>query len=75
MNCVPFETSHDPLIETLKTFWNTESIGIKDDSRYNESSELFNESVRFNGERYEVELPWKEDVPQYQMITNYAKID
>lgn len=24
---------------------------------------MFNESVHFNGERYEVELPWKEDRP------------
>ena len=24
----------------------------------------FNESVRFNGERYEIDLPWKDEMPQ-----------
>ena len=72
---LPFETAHDPLVETLKTFWNTESIGIKVDARSKESSEVFNESVHFNGERYEVELPGKKPDLQYLVITNYAKID
>lgn len=56
-----FETTQDPLVDTLKQFWETESIGIKSDPGCKESSETFNESVHFNGERYEVHLPWKDE--------------
>lgn len=58
-----FETTQDPLVDTLKKFWETEAIGIKNDPECKESIETFNEGVRFNGERYEVELPWKDDFP------------
>ena len=37
-------------------------MGIKD-SKSLESS-VFNESVRFNDERYEVDLPWKDEMPR-----------
>ena len=55
------ETTQDPLVDVLKKFWDTESIGIKGDPEPKEFIESFNESVHFNGKRYEVELPWKQD--------------
>jgi hypothetical protein len=58
----PFETTEDPIVNTLRKFWETESIGIKSSERCWESA--FNESVRFNGERYEIDLPWKYEMPQ-----------
>ena len=58
-----FETTQDPLVNTLKTFWETESIGIKGEREPKEFIESFNESVHFNGKRYEVELPRKQDCP------------
>ena len=57
------ETTQDPLVDVLKKFWETESIGIKGDPEPKEFIESFNESVHFNGKRYEVELPWKQDCP------------
>ena len=59
----PFETTQDPLVDTLKKFWETESVGIKGEREHKEFIESFNESVHFNGMRYEVELPWKQDCP------------
>ena len=58
-----FDHTQDPLIDTLKQFWETESIGIKGELECEQSSDCFNGNVRFNGERYEVELPWKENRP------------
>ena len=48
---------------TLKQFWETESIEIKGELESKKSSDCFNDNVRFNGERYKVELPWKENRP------------
>jgi hypothetical protein len=49
------------MTEQLKKFWELESIGIRGD----ESSvyDKFVEEVRFNGERYEAKLPFKEHHP------------
>ena len=58
-----FDHTQDPLVDTLKQFWETESIGIKGELECEQSSDCFNDNVRFNGERYEVELPWKENRP------------
>jgi len=42
----------------LKMFWDLESLGIKQNEAtvYDE----FENSIRFNGDRYEVSLPWKD---------------
>lgn len=69
-----FDQAQDPLIGTLKKFWETESIGIKGESEIISSSDSFNENVRFNGQRYEVQLPWKENYPtvpsDYELCVN-----
>ena len=54
----------DEIKNMLKTFWETESIGIVDD--INPEGQLptkvkRNEELSFNGRHYEVGLPWKED--------------
>ncbi|XP_028413524.1 uncharacterized protein LOC114536361 [Dendronephthya gigantea] len=68
------ETTQDPLVDMLRKFWETESIGIKGDPEPKEFIESFNESVHFNGKRYQVELPWKQDCPSipsdYQLCEN-----
>ena len=69
-----FDQAQDPLIGTLKRFWETESIGIKDESEITRSNDCFNENVCFNGQRYEVQLPWKENRPtvpsDYELCVN-----
>ena len=42
----------------LRTFWELESIGIKQEE--NSVLETFKETVIFKNQRYEVGLPWKE---------------
>ena len=72
-----FDHTQDPLVDTLKQFWETESIGIKGELDCEQSSDCFNDNVRFNGERYEVELPWKENRPvissDYELCVNRLK--
>ena len=69
-----FDQTQEPLIGTLKRFWETESIGIKEESEISGSSDCFNENVRFSGRRYEVQLPWKENHPtvpsDYELCVN-----
>ena len=43
------DQARDPLVSTLKRFWETESIGIKEESEITRSSDCFNENVCFNG--------------------------
>ena len=49
------------LREQLRQFWKLESIGVLPD----ESSvqDKFEETVKFTGKRYQVQLPWKESHP------------
>ncbi|KAL9977059.1 hypothetical protein ACROYT_G014423 [Oculina patagonica] len=50
------------LTNTLKDFWETEAIGIKDLTQpETETDESFKIDVAWSGDRYEVKLPWKED--------------
>ena len=69
--------SLDEVTSSLKRFWELESIGIIDDqqakrSLYEESAlSQFKKSLKFDGERYEVALPWKENHPKLR--DNYAQ--
>ena len=69
--------SHDPPVTTLRQFWETESIRITGDPEPKKAIDCFNENVRFNRERYEVELPWKENHPaissDYELCINRLK--
>ena len=64
---------NDRLTDTLKTFWDTEHIGIYEQNQAtDDDTRKIDEfiSIHHDGERYSVDLPWKEDsglVP-----TNYA---
>ena len=51
------QDSDQELDEKLKTFWDLESLGIQPNKTtvYDE----FENTIQFNGERYEVSLPWK----------------
>jgi hypothetical protein len=53
----------DELVDSLKRFWEVESIGITDAKRKCAPDDNFLESIRFTGQRYEVGLPWKEEQP------------
>ncbi|GFU75191.1 integrase catalytic domain-containing protein [Trichonephila clavipes] len=49
---------------TLGSFWELESIGVKNENCSSEedvSFEMFKQRVHFKNGRYEVELPWKRD--------------
>ena len=72
-----FDYTQDALVDTLKQFWETESIGIKEVSEITKSHNGFNEQVRFNGQRYEVPLPWRDNHPtissDYELCVNRLK--
>ena len=72
-----FDYAQDTLVDTLKQFWETESIGIKEVSEITKSHDVFNEQVRFNGQRYEVPLPWRDNHPaissDYELCVNHLK--
>ena len=58
-----YDHSQGALVDSLRQFWETESIGIKEESDLKTRNNDFNENIRFNGTRYEVELPWKVNHP------------
>lgn len=69
-----FEDTEDPLVCALKKFWGTESIGIKEDSELKNTNDEFHQNVQFDGTRYELERPWKENHPatssDYELCVN-----
>ncbi|XP_028407170.1 uncharacterized protein LOC114529555 [Dendronephthya gigantea] len=53
----------------LKKFWNLEAIGVTEAPKIQSAEEKyvaqrFEDNVKFDGQRYEVSLPWKEDCPK-----------
>ena len=56
-------TKDSELADSLRRFWETESIGISEQQSKNDREERFLCNIRHTGERYEVGLPWKEDRP------------
>jgi hypothetical protein len=57
----------DPYL-ILKKFWDLESIGVTEDPKGQSAEEnyvvqQFKDNVKFDGQRYEVSLPWKENCP------------
>ena len=69
-----FETNeHDELLNTLKEFWETESIGIKEQVEES-SGNSFIKDLSYDGKCYVVGLPWKESreaIPsEYQLCRN-----
>ena len=59
----------------LRSFWELESLGILEE---NESLyEKFKSNISFNGERYEVILPWQDratKMPDYYML-NHSRLN
>ena len=53
----------DDLKSTLKQFGETESIGIREpeDPSVTQLSDSFLKNIKYEGNRYEVSLPWKEE--------------
>ena len=72
-----FTVRIDPVMDTLKQFWELESIGIVDigdphmSLEEEESVRQFNEGLKFDGEPYEVPLLWKSDAPPLK--SNYLQ--
>ena len=65
----------DPVTDSLKRFWELESIGIVDKGvvhmslEEEDSRRQFTEGLKFDGDHYEVPLLWKSDAPQ--LNSNY----
>ena len=57
------ENDNDNLISSLKSFWNTESIGITPLEEKRETHLEFVQDINFKKGRYEVGLPWKDNRP------------
>ena len=49
----------DEITKSLNKFWDTESLGVVKEE-FLKPNEV---RIRYNGIRYEVELPWKEKYP------------
>ena len=56
------EKGNDELVSNLKRFWDLESLGIVQKNESTASTDILRD-ITFNGKRYEVGLPWKEEVP------------
>ena len=63
--------------DQLKRFWELDALGIGSHQEHQRTPEeedainQFNHSCRFDGERYEVGLPWKKDHPP--LVDNYGQ--
>ncbi|XP_078374406.1 uncharacterized protein LOC144657946 [Oculina patagonica] len=71
----PFYTNeHDQQVNTLKDFWETESIGIKAEQVEESTGNSFIKDLSYDGKRYVVGLPWKEEreanPSEYQLSRN-----
>ncbi|KRZ48027.1 hypothetical protein T02_431 [Trichinella nativa] len=68
-----FAKVEDHVDDILKKFWDMEAIGIKDEEKGIDSkaSQLFEKTVHFDGERYEVQLPWSNE--ESQLPNNYKQ--
>ncbi|CAB3978969.1 Hypothetical predicted protein, partial [Paramuricea clavata] len=71
----PTPSYDDNLTDSLQRFWETESIGIKNDTFSETQTTEFLPEIHFDkGEgRYEVNLPWKPDC--FPKSTGYARPD
>ena len=56
-----FGEQDDKLVESLKKFWESESVGIIAQGQSLHADKLKPE-IHFNGHNYEIGLPWKEDL-------------
>ena len=70
-------TKIDGSDDQLKRFWELDAIGIVNHQEHQRTVEeedavnQFNSSCRFDGERYEVGLRWKKDLPP--LVDNYGQ--
>ena len=68
---------NNDVIASLRRFWELESIGITEAENAIMSQEEeysvaeFNKGLKFDGENYEVQLPWKKDHPRLEK--NYTQ--
>jgi hypothetical protein len=56
------DTDETNLVKTIERFWDMESIGIRE-ATFPDDDECFVTNVSYNGGRYEITLPWKENRP------------
>ena len=64
----------DPVENILKSFWELDAIGIVDEGtklslEENDAVCQFKRELKFDGQRYEVSLPWRENHPE--LCDNY----
>ena len=73
-NLLLTQSSISELNDSVRRFWDLESLGVVDDSVDTDEHLLaledFCRNVRFVGDRYEVALPWKENHPP--LLCNYS---
>ena len=68
--CKSKGSQNDCLAQILKHFWDNESIGILDIPEREPSTQFLPEML-FNGARYKVRLPWKEDYPSNDIPNHF----
>ena len=63
------------LEDEIKRFWNHESLGVKSNENIDdfESENLMQDKIKFDGKRYEISLPLKDDHPIIPDNYNIAK--
>eukprot|EP00112_Aurelia_sp_Birch-Aquarium-sp1_P003222 Seg1359.14 transcript_id=Seg1359.14/GoldUCD/mRNA.D3Y31 product="hypothetical protein" protein_id=Seg1359.14/GoldUCD/D3Y31 len=84
-NCATVRTIEEELNLDLKRFWQLKSLGIDEsDKRLTKDEESamqqFKDSLVYDGERYEVALPWREDCTglednRHQAVSRLVKIE
>ncbi|XP_064638279.1 uncharacterized protein LOC135494296 [Lineus longissimus] len=58
---------------TLEQFWDLESIGVQSAQNLDSGDEIlknFNESIKFEDGKYHVQLPWKENASELNLLDN-----
>eukprot|EP00112_Aurelia_sp_Birch-Aquarium-sp1_P018907 Seg459.3 transcript_id=Seg459.3/GoldUCD/mRNA.D3Y31 product="hypothetical protein" protein_id=Seg459.3/GoldUCD/D3Y31 len=63
------------LEDEIKRFWNQESLGVKSNENLDnsDSENLMQDKMKFDGKRYEISLPLKNDHPNIPDNYNVAK--
>ena len=56
-----FDEKNDILVNSLRQFWNVESLGILNHSAEASTASSFSPKISFHNNRYSVSLPWKLD--------------
>ena len=66
------ENDSQEITDSLKEFWKHESLGVSETRENDKEAEKTKDfDIKFNGHRYEVSLPWRNDFSEEPLSDNY----